>query len=97
MAGIKVRSLRGEEKQWAGQIRRLAEPALWHTRDKSFTHRRRVLIILIHPRGQWRTKHRRRDGIHGDSGRAPLAPERLGDPIDRGLGGTVSSVTRRMT
>src|SRR5690348_7415474 len=81
VAGVKIRSLGGEEEQRSGQILRFAEPALRHAGQKAFAHIGRALGVLVHPGSERRAKHRGPDGIDGDAGVAPFAAERLGDAV----------------
>src|SRR5487761_993117 len=76
VSGIEIGSLRGEEQERAGKIGRLAKATLRHARQEAFAHRRRALVVLVHPCGERRAEHRRPNGIHRDVGVAPFATER---------------------
>src|SRR5579883_2915986 len=97
MAGVKIRSLGGEEQQRPRQVRRLAKTAFRHAGKKAFAHRGGALVVLVHPGRQRRTENRRPNGIDGDAGVAPLAAERLGDAIDSRLRCAIRGVTGGMT
>ena len=96
MSRVEVGRLRGEEQKRAGEVFRLAQPALRHAGEEALADVRRVVVFLEHPGGQRRAEDRRRDGVDGDAGGAELAAQCLGDAVDRGFRGAVGGVAGRM-
>src|SRR5579863_8948892 len=80
---VKIGGLGSQEQERTCEVGRFAKPALRYAREKSFAHRGRTLVVLVHPRGERRAEHRRSDGIHGNSRVTPFAAERLGHAVDR--------------
>src|SRR5882757_1730174 len=97
VAGVEVRRLRGEEQQWAGEIRRLAKAAPRHAGQKPGARGLAALVVGKHPFGQRRAEDGWSQRIDGDAGATPLAAERLGDAIDRRLRRAIGRIAGGMT
>src|SRR5690606_20960198 len=92
VTSVEIRRAGSEKEQRACEIFRLAETADRHAREKSLANLFGALSVLEHPLRERRTKDGRTERIDRDAGCAQFATERLGDAVDRRLGGAIGNI-----